>query len=239
MVKHKSKNLPVATLEESLPYLSCFKNILLKIKYTGEVLSLVKLILKGIVNIAFIPVFYIAIYLILRRLWVRISVLSFSGLSAAYITNYLDYIAKIQEYLFNIKESLKSLSLRFHNYLFDGDLVSKTSEIKEIEILMNEYKADLDHMLSEYKNSISQMVSSPSLDASVPTAVTADVDLPDVSPTAAMGVPQGTSDNVYSNLIEYLNNQEYLSNVDWTLIGAIGGCLFLIGSSYFIYTYGT
>ena len=69
---------------------------------------------------------------ILRKLWIIFSVLFTSSFATIYLTNHYDYISKTVDFLAVIKDSFRSLSLRFHNWLFNDDLVSYNKIESEI-----------------------------------------------------------------------------------------------------------
>jgi hypothetical protein len=125
LIHSRHKTLSEDSLLEYASKLDVFKELLTKIKYTVEILQTVKTILNVITNIAFIPVMVLATYWLFKRLLILFSVLSTSLFSMVYFTNLLDGVSTIQGYLTSIKLTLKDLSIRSHNYLFDDELVSK------------------------------------------------------------------------------------------------------------------
>jgi len=120
MFHSRHKTLSEINLFESLKYLTIFKDILLKIKYTAEVLILVKTILSFLVKAASIPLLALSVYIIIKRVLVAISLIFTSTFTAAFFSNYFDHISKLEE----LKSTLRLLSIRTHNYLFNDDLVS-------------------------------------------------------------------------------------------------------------------
>lgn len=125
LIHSRHKTLSEETLLEYASKLKVFKDLLTKIKYTVETLKLVKIILGVLTNIAFIPVMVLATYWLFKRLLILFSILSTSLFSLVYFTNHLDGVSTIQGYLTSIKLTLKDLSIRSHNYLFDDELISK------------------------------------------------------------------------------------------------------------------
>jgi hypothetical protein len=134
LIHSRHKTLSEETLLEYASKLKVFKDLLTKIKYTVETLKLVKIILGILTNIAFIPVMVLATYWLFKRILVIFSILSSSIFSLVFFTNQLDGVSTLREYLIRAKLTLKDLSIKTHNYLFDDDLISRSilpSDIKK------------------------------------------------------------------------------------------------------------
>jgi hypothetical protein len=73
------KTLSITSLNQSFKYLKVYKGILTSIKYTIEVLIVVKALLSVITNMAFIPIFALSVYLFIRKVALVIGVTGFYG----------------------------------------------------------------------------------------------------------------------------------------------------------------
>lgn len=133
MLDKRHKTLSEKALHNSIPHLILFKDILIKIKYTVELLTMIRVILSLISNIAFIPIFILAIWILIGKVYIIFSVLFTSTLVSAYLTNHYDYISKTADFLSRVKEALKGISVNLHNWLFNDDLISKTEMVKAID----------------------------------------------------------------------------------------------------------
>jgi hypothetical protein len=147
-IRHKT--LSESNLNDYLIYLTSYKDILTKIKYTVEVLALIKIILIFITNAAFIPVFFLSIYLLLRKIFIFSSLFVTSNFMMGYFTNDLNYISKIKITLIKVKLTIKDLILKAHNYLFNDELIS----IKDVNEIINIYNNGIDEILSLIKQSM-------------------------------------------------------------------------------------
>jgi len=223
----KHKNLVVSHLTESLSYLTSYKDLLLNIKYSLKVLSLVKDILIFITNAAFIPIFYLSILSLIRKLWIFISILLGNLLIASYTTNNYNIITKVTDLLSNIKMYLISLSLRIHNSLLSED-----------QILIS--KKELESVFSDLGEAIGQEEATYKLETEKALELLSKAKEVDI-------MPKGQS-TIYLEYIKdyskdlYDSASPYLSNIDLTNTGAamqvVVAGLLVIGSSYLVYQYG-
>lgn len=163
MLDKRHKTLSEKALHNSIPHLILFKDILIKIKYTVELLTMIRVILSLISNIAFIPIFVLAIWLLIGKVYILFSVLFTSTLVSAYLTNHYDYISKTADFLSKFKEVLRGISIRTHNWLFADDLISKAEMVKSIDkiesksILMGKAGSYFDYAHG-YLSSVSQYI---------------------------------------------------------------------------------
>lgn len=119
------KTLSEKTIQELFSHLIIFKEFLTNIKYTVEMLLLFRLILGVIGNIAFIPIFVLAIWILFKKLSVVFSLLFTSSYISIYLTNRFDYITATYDFLNQVKEYLRGLSIKWHNWLFSDNLISR------------------------------------------------------------------------------------------------------------------
>jgi hypothetical protein len=133
MLDKKHKTLSERTIQRKLYHLNQFKDILTKVKFTVELLLLVKIVLGYINKYTFIPILILAIWLWIRKLYIGISLLFTSSFATAYFTNHYDYISKTFDFLLRVKLILRKFAIRAYNWLFNDDLISRSDIQSEID----------------------------------------------------------------------------------------------------------
>jgi hypothetical protein len=120
------KTFSETSLNQSFKYLKVYKGILTNIKYTIEVLLIVKALLSVLTNMAFIPIFALSVYLFMRKFATLIGVSGFYGKAAL---NYLgkEYLADaIGDYGSKALSYLHSFIIKIVNFVFQTNYVLKT-----------------------------------------------------------------------------------------------------------------
>lgn len=136
MFHARHKTLSETNLNKNLTHLISFKDILTKIKFTVEILSLIKIILSFLSTAAFIPIFVLSIYLFIRKIILLFSVLFTSSFTATYLNYYSSNLNNFNNILGDLKLSIKNLTIQGFNYIFDEDLISR-KDIISIKILQS------------------------------------------------------------------------------------------------------
>lgn len=120
MFHQRNKTLSETNLKESLSHLQMYKDLLLHIKFTIEVITFIRKLFGFITKAAFIPVFVLSLYYFIRRVVLLWSFIFTSSYASFYLNSYYDFNSKLS----SIKNSIKDISIKFHNWLFDDNLVS-------------------------------------------------------------------------------------------------------------------
>jgi hypothetical protein len=167
MFDKKSKYLLEPDFNEALSRLDAFKNILINIKYSVELLLIAKTIFSLITKISFLPIFILGIWIIIRKVYIASSLLFTSSLATVYLTNHYDYISKTYDYLLAIRLILRELSIKWHNWLFNDDLISKKEVEQAIDKFVDSNYTGLMSKVGDYFNSSYEYLSSVSI---MPTA---------------------------------------------------------------------
>lgn len=160
MFDKSSKYILEPDFNESLIHLAMFKNILINIKYTVEGLVLIKTIFSLISKISFLPIFILSIWILFRRIYIWFSLLFTSSFATIYLTNQYDYISKTVDFLIKVKEALRWLSIRTHNWLFSDDLTSISEVDRAINQHMANTQANFDSSLTDRAHSLYGYISS-------------------------------------------------------------------------------
>ena len=247
MLDKRHKTLSEKTIQGTLPHLNHFKDILTKVKFTVELLLLVKIILAYINKFAFIPILLLAILILIRKISVAFSLLFTSSFLSIYLTNHYDYISKTQELLFLLKLKLKNMSLSVHNWLFNDDLVSRS----DIQADLDYIKRTLEVIDSLSNNGIIEILRGLSIKAhnwlynddlvsrsELESIVTFN------EPSVQHGMDQGLIDKA-QGLIPMINGWcSYVYNAlpsahinfNWSYVGYGSVSLLLIGTAYSVGT---
>jgi len=104
-----NNTLTIKELNKSFPYLKPFQSILIKIKYTIEVLLLLKVIMSLLSNAAVIPIVGLFIYVIFRNLFLFTSVVFTTSFAPVVVSK------GGQEFTTNLRNFMEYLSITFHN----------------------------------------------------------------------------------------------------------------------------
>lgn len=214
-----------------LPKLGIFKDILTKIKISLELLNIIRRLLKYIVNVAFIPVFILGLVTILRKLWIIFSVLFTSSFTTIYLTNHYDYISKTVDFLAAIKDSFRSLSLRFHNWLFNDDLVSYNKIVTQGVTEITKEWLDLNNILDGINLILVDI--NKTLEVMDSVAVRGALEILRERADKASSLPN-YSDLPTAPAVDIINNPI----IDWTYVTALGltaTTALTIGTAYLVW----
>lgn len=146
---NRDRKLDELELQASLKQLYIFKDILSNIRYSVEMLMLIKSIIYFISSAAIIPFLVTAVYVFFKRLILFFSV-TFSGFFAAHYTVFWvrhTFKKEIIAYM----EVLRSYSIRFHNWLFSDHMVTAPCEpTPDSYIMIIADKQPVRHSIWEY-----------------------------------------------------------------------------------------
>lgn len=117
-------------LNKSYPHLNLYKEILTKIQYTAHLLIIVKAIITFLINIVFLIVFITSLYILVRKLFLFISVLVTSSFTTVYLSNNFSSVNTVLLYFKALALSLNRLSVKLHNFVFSDNLVSSASGLE-------------------------------------------------------------------------------------------------------------
>lgn len=101
-----------------------------KIQYTAHLLILVKAIITFLINIVFLIVFITSLYILVRKLFLFISVLVTSSFTTVYLSNNFSSVNTVLLYFKALALSLNRLSVKLHNFVFSDNLVSSASGLE-------------------------------------------------------------------------------------------------------------
>lgn len=113
----KNNTFSVKEINKSFPYLKPFQGILIKIKYTTEILLLIRAIMSVLSSAAMIPIVVLFIYNWFKRLIIVSSVLFTTSFAPVVISD------GGHNFSMNFRNLLEYLSITFHNWLFNDNLL--------------------------------------------------------------------------------------------------------------------
>jgi hypothetical protein len=116
---NKDRTLNDDELKDSLKHLYMFKDVLSNIKYTVELLTIIKIIISVVSNAAFIPIFVLANWALIRGGLRLISYLFTAVCAKFYIEAHTDHGSKISA----ITDWLRVASMNIHNWIFGDNLI--------------------------------------------------------------------------------------------------------------------
>lgn len=137
-------------------------------------------------------------------MWRWFSILFTSTFATVYLTNHYDYISKTQELLLSFKESLRLLSLRFHNWLFNDSLVS----FSKIESDINEKWSEINNLIDEINNILVYI--NKTLEVMESTAINGALEI------LKERVEKGSSYSDLAMVAEDITETISNSTIDWT-----------------------
>jgi len=150
MFNKDTKILQESDLNEYLRHLKVLKDVLTDIKYTVESLILVKVVFTFIARTAFIPILVLSIFILFRKVYVVFSLLFTSTFATIYLTNHYDYISKANDYYLAIICYLRGISIKWHNWLFNDDLISKVEVDRAINIIIGENQPSATNLIERF-----------------------------------------------------------------------------------------
>lgn len=115
--KLSNNTLTIKELNKSFPYLKPFREILIKIKYTTEILLLIRAIMSVLSSAAVIPIVGLFIYIIFRNLFLFTSVVFTTSFAPVVVSK------GGHDFIGNLRNFMEYLSISFHNWLFNDNLI--------------------------------------------------------------------------------------------------------------------